>query len=363
MPFKMGSPFSPEMLSLIEQKNARLDRRKESRRNDLFKYAQLRAEVDVGNRERRLRSQIENARNAMQSSRDKNSFALAQQQMENAQRELDMDAEIARGREERLGEQHESEMDLRGRAANLAEGQFGLKERAFEAEQARLPVEDQFTARGLKATEDRTRVMSEAEQRRRFVEFGPDGTPSLTAEGLAIGSRQEGRAARTGKDKATTDFYKKRAEELGHRIEGTLPPTWAEKQRIKLGREAAKLAVRAQNAETAGDAIKLVSRLFFEFKDAWDNTPPDAEQITAIRDSIQKLSSGFEKLMEDAEVPEAVIKKYVDEYRAKMQAAIQEQNVRLREARRAGEAPTPTPNGEPSDSVVKQAEALFSTGK
>lgn len=349
MAFKMGSPFSPEYLSLLQRERERKTSERSSIRNDLFRNAQLKAEVETGNARRRQAAQVENARLALAQAKDHTSRAIAQKELERAQMQMD----LMSSREDRLRQGQEAGLEMEGERLGLAERKY-RDEMAFNRERA--PIEDALRGRQIGAQEDRTKVMSEAEQRRRYVEFGIDGQPSLTEEGLALGSGQSVRAANVEKTKEVSELTRKRIEELGKRIDGTLPPSLAEQARIGLAKRAQDIAIDAATMRSRQDARRLVADLFKAFKDPWDGTPPDRASITGIRDSIQKLASGMVQIAEDEGVDPDVIDELVDTYQDMMNEKIQEQNQKIRGEQRAGNAPSPGVSG----SVLDQAQGLES---
>ncbi len=340
--FELGSPFSPEILSLVGRERERRDRRSDRVSDDQFRRAQMSIGVQESNRSHRLRTQMLNLANQRDNAKSEVAREQADRAFNEAQRRFDLEQETASG----LREESRLERDR----------QFTHKTDVFQEAQRAAGVREEETGRHNIATED-VAVVSAATAAQRADEYArrtdvmelretggiaPEGElPSVDPENLAPGSLQGQRAARGASSNAQAKLAEARAEQIVLRNEGKYPPSYSEEQKALLGWANHALAVEAQGLRTTEASIRLALKMMDTLKDQFTG-----DFNLENRKAMDVIAASIAGIFEDGDLHQAFVKAY-QKSAAEM---IQQYNQEIREGERSGVGgPAQNPGPQPED--------------
>lgn len=315
MGFKIGSVFSPEILSQVEgEKDRNLQRLRlqadlySKYKDDKFRNAQLRAVEADNNADRSSRERM---------TRETNDTRQELGAMSNELRSAQIDARQASGENALLEKQRQFD------------ALYPLKEKDAEARGTRAEA----SMIGATARKDQVDL-------NRQVQFG-----SGTADNPSHGSMASGRRAMEGKTATSTDLMKAQIQQIQARLAGTLPEDMDRVRRTAILASHEKLLERTLNVRTAKDAAALASQLIRDLRNPVTgsfNDPSVARAATEVSGSIF-----------------GILKSYGDEFAAAFANAFQEEGAKANEEdadkvakTRKHAAPNPMPTG---DDAAKRA--------
>lgn len=319
MGFKIGSIFSPEILSQVEgEKDRNLQRLKlqadlyGKHKDDKFRRAQLRAVESDNNADRASRERM---------TRETNDTRQELGAMSNDLRSAQLDARQASGENALLEKQRQFD------------AMYPLKEKDAEARGTRAEA----SMIGANARKDQVDLNGR-------VQFG-----SGTADNPSPGSMASGRRAMEGKTATANDLMKAQIQQIQARIAGTLPEDMDRVRRTAILQSHQRLLEKTLSVRTAKDAAALASQLIRDLRNPVTgsfNDPETARAATEVSGSIFGLLKSYGEEFSAA---------FADAFQSEGAKANEEDNAKVA-ATRKHPAPNPMPTGD--DAAQRALELL-----
>lgn len=332
MAFRIGTPFSPEILALVQRQQqmqrsggglkARKVRKRDSRPNDLFLRQQFAAEQ--AEKDRNLRREL------AQGSRESEQAKLDRIE---AQRRGDLAAESS------------------ARESELVESR-----RRFEAQQG-------LAERKLENKEELANLQRDRDLFRQVLEFG--GLISLDEEGNPVvdetvqGSRGARRRSQIEVDELRGERLQLDTERLRRQIEGSLPDQVDDRRRTDLIEEGLRLREAGLQVRQDRDAEELAMRVWNFFRDPTFGGFGNEDNFQRARETAAEILQIIR-----AEGGDQAAQAFQETYQQEGQRILQQRNAEARqevaaEQRRANAEArrqnTDAPGDEDLDAFLRQA--------
>lgn len=359
--FELGSPFSPSMLSAIQDERRRRDAKQSQGNADAFRAAQLKASVDTQNRERALRVQMANTQFNMANARTAQEQSAHRKQFDEMQRQFDINADFKKQSLKSSAEETTTKNDF-------LQAQFKAQQENFlrqQTERERHNKEGEATAE--KAAKNRAEYL--ALQGQKFdlqlgKEYGVQpGTPQsdrlggVSTEAAVPGSIAHGRKMRASKTEQDIQVGKQRAELAAARLAGTLPEQVLAEKKFEVQKKTQELAEEALTLRSTNAAASLALKMLEQFTDEYSGTVqlPSQELIGRVANTVSAMFDDDNALM----------LAFNNAYRKALEKRIQDRNVRMRqEAAGLDPAGNPLPGAQPGRAPGPQERGgLVEAGK